>query len=221
MLCICSQFLIIFQVLALSAAEVLLFFSSQAIGGLGLTPQQMSLFMGLRPLILCAYEFHMFPKMSKRWGSESVLRFLICFPPLIHLIYLLLSTAASAGAASPGLIVFMLSLSLLVQVFQNPVFLSADVIIPSRAPTSAQLSSANAISELVAQVGAGFGTICGSSLFAASVTLADEYAAWRGKIVWLVLFGVTGATAMLSQWLTKIESWMEREGKSVRNEGRE
>jgi len=205
------QFLIVFQVVGLGAAEILLFFSSPAIGGLGLTQKQMSLFLGLRPLLLCLYEFHVFPKMAKRFGPERVLKFLICFPPIINTFYLILSIASSAGTMSTPFMVFMLGLSLVVQVFQNPVFLSADVIIPSRAPTKEKLSTANAISELVAQLAVGVGASAGSSLFAASVTMSDEHAFWRGKLVWVVLIGITTATAVASQWLTRKEGWRERE----------
>ena len=41
---------------ASSVAEILLYFSSPAIGGLGLKQQQMSVVLAIRPLLLCVYE---------------------------------------------------------------------------------------------------------------------------------------------------------------------
>lgn len=196
-------------VLAFQAIEILFFFSSPSLGGLGLKRSQMSMYLTLRPFLVCLYEINVFPKLSKRYGPERILRVLMCFVPLISMLYLLLSTTILNGHASASGIVMTLGLSLVLQVFSNPAFLCLDMMVPSRSPTQQQLSRTNAVNEVSAQLAVAIGAGAGSSLFAVSVSIDDGF--FRGKLVWLALIGLTATTATIAQWVTHIPGWRERE----------
>jgi hypothetical protein len=204
-------------VLAFQAVEILFFFSSPSLGGLGLKRSQMSFYLTLRPLLVCLYEVNVFPGLSKRYGPEKILRVLMCFIPLISLLYLLLSMSILNGTASTASIVFTLGLSLVLQVFSNPAFLCLDVLVPQRSPTATQLSRVNAMNEVSAQVAVGIGAFAGSSLFAVSVSIAEGWL--RGKLIWLALIALTATSATIAQWTTHIPGWREREAERIEKEG--
>lgn len=204
-------FLLVVVVLSLETAQLLLLFSSNALGGLGLTKSGMSVFLALRPLMVCAYEINVFPRISKRFGYEAVFKALICLPPITCTLYLLVSSAALNGlATSAWFIGVFLGVSLVLQCVTNPVFLAIDILLPSRAAHSSQLSTGNALVEIVAQCAVASGAAFGSSLFAWSAALSEE--SWfRGRAVWLGLIAYTLFAAAVSQKLTHIPGWRERE----------
>ena len=123
-------------------------------------------------------------------------------------VYLLLSMVASTHTTPSGLIAFALGISLLLQMMANPVFVAADILITARCPTPQQLSEISAIGEVVACVAVGTGASTGSALFAASTIMTDSF--WSGKMVWIVLSGITAGTALISQRLTHIPGWREK-----------
>lgn len=168
----------------------------------------MSIYLTLRPLAICCYEAFVFDKLSKRIGTERLLRWLVCLPPALFLLYLAMSTATLAGTLSSAYIVLGLALSLLMQVVFNSMFLCGDVLIPARSPTADQLSTVNALLEVVGQVAVGTGASVGSSLFADSA--ASESPVWRGKMVWIALFGFSCLSALIAQKITHIDGWREK-----------
>lgn len=214
-----EKFLVVFQIVSLSVTELLLFFSSGSIGGLGLTQSQMSVALSIRPLLIAFYEINIYPKLSRRYGPELVLRGLICIPPFTCIIYLLLSVAASNGTLTSFLTIVGVGCALLVQMAANPMFLSCDMLIPSRSPTSQQLSNVNAISEIVAQAAVALGASAGSSVFAWSAEATDPFC--RGKMVWIALFAVMALTAVITQKLTHIDGWREKEQAEERKDAYE
>lgn len=204
-------FLLVVVILSLETSQLLLLFSSNPLGGLGLTKSGMSTFLALRPFLVCAYEINVFPRLSKRFGYVAVFRALICMPVFTSAWYLLVSSAAISGlATSTWFISAFLGFSLIIQCITNPVFLAIDILLPARAPHSSQLSVANAWVEVVAQIAVASGAIFGSSLFAWSAALSED--SWfRGRGVWLGMIALTGTTAAISQKLTHIDGWRERE----------
>jgi hypothetical protein len=204
-------FLLVVLILSLETSQLLLLFSSNPLGGLGLTKSGMSTFLALRPLLVCVYEINVFPRISKRFGYVAVYRTLICLPVITSLWYLLVSSAAINGLATSGWFIgIFLGLSLIVQCVTNPVFLAIDILLPARTAHSSQLSAQNAVTEVVAQVAVATGAALGSSMFAWSAGLPDG--SWfRGRAVWLGMLVVTGFTASVSQKLTHKDGWRERE----------
>lgn len=202
------QFLIIFQVACLIATELLIFFSSSKIAGLGFSQGQMALFLAIRPVCLLSWEMTVFPRMSKRYGLEKVVRVLIWGPPFVNAIYLLLSFAITSDAASTSVVITLLAAAMLVQTVSNPVFLSVDCLVAARTPTESQLSTMNAVAEVIGQIAIGVGASFGSTLFAWSVVGVEGF--WQGKMVWLAMIVTALGTALHSQRLTHIPGWRER-----------
>lgn len=203
------QSLMLVYVLAFQAIEILFFFTSPKLGGLGLSRSQMSVYLTLRPFLVCLYEINVFPMLSKRYGPERILRVLMCFMPLTSVLYLLLSMAILNNHASTFGIVVTLGLSLVIQVFSNPSFLCLDMLVPARSPTQQQLSRTNAVNEVSAQLAVAIGAGAGSSLFAVSVSIEEGWL--RGKLVWLALIALTCTSATIAQWTTHIPGWREKE----------
>ena len=206
--------LLLVQVVGILVAELLLFFAAPKIGGLGLSQGSMAGFLTVRPFFMVLYEVNVFPRLSKRFGNEKLFSGLICIPVLTSALYLLVSHLAMNGsldgANHPVATVFVLGISLILQVLANPVFLAADVLIPSRAPHSSQLSTVNAWGEIIAQVGISLGALGASSTFAFSAGLGEGNP-WKGRLVWVCVFLVCAGTALLAQKLTKREGYRERE----------
>lgn len=204
-------FLLVVVWLALETSQLLLLFSSNALGGLGLTKSGMTAFLAIRPLLVCAYEINVFPRISKRFGYEAVYKALICIPPITCGLYLLVASAALNGlATSIWFIAAFLGLSLVLQCITNPVFLAIEILLPSRAAHSTQLSTGNALVEIIAQCAVASGAAFGSSLFAWSAAL-PEHSWFRGRAVWIGLIVYTMFAAGVSQKLTHIPGWRERE----------
>ncbi|KAL7006810.1 hypothetical protein EMMF5_003696 [Cystobasidiomycetes sp. EMM_F5] len=64
----------IFLICAFNSIQVLFFYSPRALGGLGLTPREMSFFFMLRPLLLVVYEVLVYPILARKFGPEAILR---------------------------------------------------------------------------------------------------------------------------------------------------
>lgn len=151
------RFLVLVGALAVGTAELLLFFSSPAIGGLGLTKQQMSMFLSARPILVTCFSLVVCPKLFGRYSSEALLRVFICVPPISISVYLLLSIVVSHGTPSSTVTTLLLGSSLVLQTVSNPMWLTLNVLFNARAPTRHHLSQLNAWSELVQQAGIGIG----------------------------------------------------------------
>lgn len=195
-------FALIAMILALETSQLLLFFSSAPLGGLGLSKSGMSTFLAVRPLLICMYEINVFPKISKRFGYEAVFRTLICIPILTTSLYYGVACAALNGqAGSSAFVVLFLGASAILQCITQPVFLCGDILIPSRTPHPSQLSTVNALGEAVAQIAVALGAWYGSGTFAWSAGLPPE--SWlKGRGVWLAMIALTATVAVLSQRLT-------------------
>lgn len=200
-------FALIVVMLALETSQLLLFFSSSSLGGPSLSKSGMSALLAIRRILICLYEINVFPTISERFGYEAVFRVLICVPFLTTSLYLIVACAALSGAAgSTAFIVAFLGISAMLQCITQPVFLCGDILIPSRTPHPSQLSTVNALGEIVAQAAVGLGAWYGSSIFAWSASLADQ--PWlKGRLggIWLAMIALTAAVAAMSQKLSPIE----------------
>ncbi|KAL7006980.1 hypothetical protein EMMF5_003564 [Cystobasidiomycetes sp. EMM_F5] len=204
--------LLIMNIVGSAVSELLLFFSSPAIGGLGLDKGQMSIILSVRPLLLCFYEINCFPRLVRKFGTERLMRILVCIWPIYIGVYFCLASASLAGFATPAVEVCALGLALLLQMLGNPAFICGDVLIPARAPISRQLTLCVTFGEFLGQVAVTIGASGGSTLFAHGAALPDGD--WlKAKLVWLVLIATTSFSALLTQRLTHIDGWREKEEK--------
>lgn len=207
------QFCVLFQALARQAAELLLFFSSTSIGGLALTQGQMGIFLSARPLVSCVLGLTLMPRVFQRYGTERVFRRLVwvpCGSILLYIVLAGLSARRDEAHPLPGwLVSTLLFLQLIAQIGENGIYLATEIILPTRSPDLESLSQVNALCTIIAQIGQGTGAMLGSSLFARSVTI--EHPALKGTLVWLVLLVFTLATAGISQKLTKVDGWKEKQ----------
>lgn len=223
--------LLIMNIVGSAVSELLLFFSSPAIGGLGLDKGQMSIILSVRPLLLCFYEWvecsmsstststemtafriNCFPRLVRKFGTERLMRILVCIWPIYIGVYFCLASASLAGFATPAVEVCALGLALLLQMLGNPAFICGDVLIPARAPISRQLTLCVTFGEFLGQVAVTIGASGGSTLFAHGAALPDGD--WlKAKLVWLVLIATTSFSALLTQRLTHIDGWREKEEK--------
>lgn len=188
------------------ATELLLFFSSPKIGGLGLTQGQMSMFLSIRPLLVCFFTLFICPWLFRTYNCIQILRGTIGIFPVYAVLYLLLATAAGNGTASPAIIVLLLGLVLVLQTIANPAYLATNVVINARAPTAGQLSRLNAWCELINQIGIATGAAVGSAIFAWS----NEHQILPGKLSWIALAVLSLIETIVTQKLTHVDGWREK-----------
>ena len=156
------RFMVLSGVLAISTSELLLFFSSPAIGGLGLTQKQMSIFLSARPVLVTLFTLGVCPRLFGHYSSEALFKVFVCFTPLYITVYLVLAVIVDHGPPSNITVTLMLGLSLILQTIGNPLYLALNVLLNSRAPSQSHLSSLNAWCELVQQsaIGVGAELVC-------------------------------------------------------------
>jgi predicted outer membrane lipoprotein len=193
----------------MQVATLLLFFASPDIGGLGLRPQQIALYLLLRPICFVTFELACFGRMSKRAGGLiSLTRIIVWLFPLLDIVYLIMAHCATSGYLNRSIIVGGLGLSLIIQTVANAAWVCCDVTTSSRAPTAEQLSTIVSFSEMTAQFALGLGTLIGSSLFAISAALDNGFL--KGKLGWIIMCAFAILQALIAGKLEHIDGWKEK-----------
>lgn len=190
----------------LISAEVLFYYTSTQLGGLGLTTKQMSFVFGLRPVAVISIEMVVYPRFAKRYGPEAVFRYCSFGYILLFLSYFALGDLASRGL--PKVWTFVgIGANTLIFGMSNPMLLACGQLIPARAPSQMHLTRMNTASEICSSLGRALGALAGSNLFSFCV----RYSVFGGaQGVWVLGACIAAVFCACAQRITEGDGWRDQ-----------
>jgi hypothetical protein len=141
----------VFQLLsnAYAQIEIILYYTSRDLGGMGLSTRETSAFLVLRPLFSSIWLFVFYPRFARAFGPEKALLCSFLWPVLLAL-YFLLQVLAQAGA-SRAILFTGLILAFCMSALITPMYLACEQIIAKRS-TPENLAKTCAADEILANV---------------------------------------------------------------------
>jgi len=164
----------------------LIYSTSISVGGLGLSPYQIGLILGLFGLFNGIWNWLVLTRILKKLGTRKTL-ILGYTLYLVHfsLLWILRDVAGYIGKVTP-LVWALLILQLFISTTINTAYNAMHLLIVATAPPNA-LGSVNGLAQMVSSGSRGFAPAIASSLFSLSLELRIA----NGHLVEIVLLGVT------------------------------
>lgn len=189
-------------------AEVLFLSSPEQVGGLHFTPREMGIVFSIRPLLANLISVLAYPKLARRYSPESIFKWGITIVGTTYYAsYLTFGLAASWLHPSHHISIAILFGLAILSAMLGASGTACSQTLTSRSPSRACLNKLNTAAEYTANGMGALGVITGSNLW----TLGAEYHVLEGKLVWLVLVGMSFIFAAILSKLTRLPSWQERE----------
>ncbi|KAJ3823878.1 major facilitator superfamily domain-containing protein [Lentinula raphanica] len=178
----------------------LIYSSSISIGGLGMSPYQVGLILGIFAFLNGFWNLFVLTKLLKRIGPRkmyivSYSSFLVIFP----LLWIIRDVARRSGGTN-ALVWMLIVCQLLAATFVNPAFSSMSLLVVQNAPSGA-LGAVNGLAQMTASGVRGLAPLFASSLF--SLSLESPVAG--GHLVDIVLIALSAAGLFCSLRLPKAD----------------
>lgn len=191
---------------AISAAEVLLYASKPEHFGLGLSTQDIAIIFGVRSLLSLLTGPWLYPLLATFAPPESIFRHGIWLLSVICLILYGLAQAGLHGYLDRKTIVPVILAMNVIQSISGPSITACIQSLSSRAPSRTHLARMSSISEHCSNVAHFLGASFGSSLFA---LFGQSRLRGGSNNVWLVLAFCSGCLGVYAQYATNEPGWRE------------